>query len=597
MMLFEQYLILHDALAGETPDKQAQEVTLNDIARVLFCTVRNAKLVLRKLEEQGWINWNPGRGRGHRSRLSFLANRTILLHASAQQMADKGDYQAAFALLRDYGDGIINEDSFVGWMNGHFGFYKEVQEGGNKSEDSLRLPIYRAVDTLDPAECVYSFSAHMIQQIFDRLVSYDRAADRFTPAIAHHWESSGDGLEWVFYLRKGIFFHDGTELTAEDVKFTIERLQHGKRNRWIVRELQQVEAVTPRIVKFRLKKPNRIFIRYLCAISMSILPKHLVLRHGDSYWRKPVGTGPFLIKDWTRDHLIIEAHSHYYQGRPHLDRVHIVIMPEDAAHCEVSWQQLLQYPDGSSTNSEVDNIRTVQSANANRTSIMKWNMNKAGPHQWIQFRMAFDLILDREGMIKEWELPGLSPAHGYFLNDQAYDEQARFDPEQAQRLLTEAGYDGAPIVMGCTAFHMKDAEWIQKQCASIGIPIILREEKMEQILRLDVMREMDCILYALVLPGEEVCLIEHYEQEGSFGKELTERELHDWIITCIDDTLASTTGMERLDILANIEKKLLQEVEIHFLTHSKSYVYSHTSYRGVMLNDLGWLDFRQIWRD
>ena len=159
-MLSEQYLMLHRKLA-EGAEGTSTKVTLEVIAATLFCTERNAKLVLHKMEEKAWIAWKAGRGRGNRSVLTFLANREQLLQESARQWAEKGEYKRAFELLRTYGNDIRTNESFVEWMNGHFGFCKEQE--GEQSKDSLRLPIYRTIESLDPADCVYSVQSHMIE--------------------------------------------------------------------------------------------------------------------------------------------------------------------------------------------------------------------------------------------------------------------------------------------------------------------------------------------------------------------------------------------------------------------------------------------------
>ena len=70
---------------------------------------------------------------------------------------------------------------------------------------------------------------------------------------------------------------------------------------------------------------------------MSIVPKHLVSLDEEQFWKLPVGTGPFQVEEWTDERLTIRANPHYYQGRPHLDNIHIIMMPGDAEHCEVSW--------------------------------------------------------------------------------------------------------------------------------------------------------------------------------------------------------------------------------------------------------------------
>ncbi|OOC61835.1 ABC transporter substrate-binding protein [Paenibacillus ihbetae] len=591
-MLGEQYLMLHRKLA-DGAEGTSTKVTLEVIAATLYCTERNAKLVLRKMEEKAWITWKAGRGRGNRSVLTFLANREQLLQESARQWAEKGEYKRAFELLRTYGNDIRTNESFVEWMNGHFGFCKEQE--GEQAKDSLRLPIYRTIESLDPADCVYSVQSHMIEQIFDRLVNYDNETGRYLPAIAHYWESSDDGTVWTFHLRKGILFHDGTELTAHDVKYTVERLRQGKRNGWIVRELNQVEIVTPRIVRFWLNKPNRIFIRFLSAICMSILPRHLAEPDEASYWARPTGTGPFIIETWNEERLVLHANPHYYQGRPHLDTVHIVIMPEQAMHYEVSWENLLQDEDASQADNGIGDVVTVETTEG-CTSMMTWNMTKPGPYQSVLFRRAVDLVLDRKALVRELGEHRLFPARSFIRDKKTSEYQELCDPVLAQSLLEQSGYDGMPIVLGTIANHAKDAAWIKERCAEIGIPVIIREERMDTILRPDVMKEMDCIVHALVLPGEEVCLVENYEQNSSFVKELMDPALREWVRACIDCALASRDAKERFGHLKKIEDRMREEAQILFLAHTRFYAHLNASYKGIVINRLGWLDFRQIWR-
>lgn len=594
-MLYEQFFMLHRKLAVNAPVHTATEVTLEQIADTLYCTTRNAKLVLRKLEEKGWILWKAGRGRGNRSKLTFQADQAELLQEAAQQLAEKGEYKQAFELIRTYGQGIRTNDSYVEWMNGHFGFCKEMKEGEEEARDSLRLPVYRLIETLDPAECYYSFQAHMIQQIFDRLVVYDKAKDQYMPVIAHHWESSEDGTSWTFHLRKGILFHDGKELTAEDVKFTVERLGQDRRNAWIVRELHSVEAVSPREVRFILNKPNRIFIRFLSSICMSILPKHLLIHDEEQFWRLPVGTGPFQVEEWTEERLTIHANAHYYQGRPHLDSIQIIMMPEEAEHCNVSWERLLQ--DSEQIGHGGDNhAADIIESSEGCTTLMTWNMKKQGPFQSVEFRRAFNLILNRSEMIRELGDNRLYPARGFIMDEQAPYRKDRYDPEFAKSLLRQSGYDGSPVMMATLASHIKDAEWIQNQCASVGISLMIREVRMDTMLHPDVVNSMDCILHGLVLPGEEVCIIENYEQEGSIVKEFMDPSLQDWVKECIDDALASERCEERLSILSNIEERLREEAHVSFLIHTRFFASLHPSYKGVVINNLGWLDFKQIWR-
>ncbi|WP_052476342.1 SgrR family transcriptional regulator [Cohnella kolymensis] len=249
----ERYLTLHNTFGGTEVKCPEAEVSIDELSRTLFCTTRNVKIILHKLVEEGLIEWQAGRGRGNRSRIKFLADRDPLLLEWAKQMAEKGEYKQAFELLQTYSEGTAVKERFVQWLNGHFGYESEQTEGSAQM-DMLRIPVYRTITTLDPAEVNYAFEAQMIRQIFDRLVGYDTSENRYVPGLAHAWDSNADATEWTFYLRKGVRFHHGRELTSEDVRFTLERLNGDKLHSWMVRSVIRVDCPGPRIVRVFFKQ-------------------------------------------------------------------------------------------------------------------------------------------------------------------------------------------------------------------------------------------------------------------------------------------------------------------------------------------------------
>ncbi len=111
-----------------------------------------------------------------------------------------------------------------------------------------------------------------------RLLAFDERLGRIVPGVAHHWEANRDATEWTFYLRKGIRFHHGQELTSADVLFSFERLRNHAENKWLLREAETIEALGPRVVRIRLRKPNRIFDRFMCSVGASILPADFRVR-------------------------------------------------------------------------------------------------------------------------------------------------------------------------------------------------------------------------------------------------------------------------------------------------------------------------------
>ncbi|MEF2965974.1 ABC transporter substrate-binding protein [Paenibacillus sp. M1] len=290
MLTAERYIVLLNHFAGPAAgDRDEFEVTLEDLTELFHCTERNVKLIVRKLQEEELIGWIPGRGWGNRSRIRLLAKREPFMLEFAKRLAQKGEYRTAFEFLHQFEEDKPILDRFIQWLNTQFGL--EKWSGDNSCKDVCTLPVYHTPVSLDPAELYYGFDSHLIRQVFDRLVRYDTEADTIEPLLAHHWESNDAGTEWIFYLRKGVRFHHGKILNAEDVVFTLERLRSEKTNSWLLGTMERAEAVDAITVKISLRQPNWIFPRLMCSSCASILPSDWAGQDDKAFWKLPSGTG------------------------------------------------------------------------------------------------------------------------------------------------------------------------------------------------------------------------------------------------------------------------------------------------------------------
>src|SRR5690606_16840133 len=136
------------------------------------------------------------------------------------------------------------------------------------------------------------------------------------PALAESWTISDDQLTYTFNLREGVKFHDGGEFTAEDVKFTIERIldpDFGSTLAFTLAAVDRVEVIDPYTVSIALTEPNVGFIRDLGSGIWGIISKDAVERLGDeAFAMNPVGTGPYRFVEWVRDsHVTFEAFEDY----------------------------------------------------------------------------------------------------------------------------------------------------------------------------------------------------------------------------------------------------------------------------------------------
>ncbi|MGF9820955.1 ABC transporter substrate-binding protein [Brevibacillus agri] len=154
---------------------------------------------------------------------------------------------------------------------------------------------------------------------------------RFIRALAHSWEHSADHREWTFHLKKNVLFHHGRELSARDVVFSLERLRANPdlhEASWMLRGIEQIEAVDARTVRIVLQEPNYLFLRLLAAPPASIVPEEIVQEAAETFGKNPVGTDPFQLVRLDEGICILEAFPAHFQGRPQLDRVEILLFPD-----------------------------------------------------------------------------------------------------------------------------------------------------------------------------------------------------------------------------------------------------------------------------
>ncbi|NBD25815.1 ABC transporter substrate-binding protein [Paenibacillus glycinis] len=591
MLAYERYLALYASFAGEAGAGHPVEVSLEQLAGALFCSSRNVKLVLRKLIDDGFIEWHAGRGRGNRSQITFLFDKAAKLLEIAKELARKGEYKRAFELIEHFGAGTEARERFVAWLNGHFG-YRRLQTNDAEASDILCLPVYKPILTLDPKELYYSFSAHMVKQLFDTLVEYDRETGKLVPSLAHAWTHDENGMEWTFHLRKGIRFHHGREMSAADVVYTLDRLRGSRASEWFVRSVVGAEAVGQRTVRITLAKPNWLFPRFLGSPALSIVPHDLAERD-ERFWSHPVGTGPFRFEAWTEDRFMMRANAEYFKGRAHLDGIVIVIMPGGTIAYSKSWEQLLMKEEPGEMQPKDD--WEQKEFICNGCAMLTWNMRKDGPQRSAAFRKAVDLLVDRGRMVEELGEDRIYAASGFHPEERLDRLPDRSDHELAASLLLASGYDGSEIAIGTYGLHEMDARWLQRTLADYGVAVAVRLESFESIREPGVLEEVDCLLYCVVFDEDDVSLIELYEQTGNFLREHMDESLLAWTSEQVEAALGCKRAEDRSRYLSAIENRLRDETHVLFLLHKKQNTFYNPNIKGVGLNSLGWIDFKDIW--
>jgi ABC-type transport system substrate-binding protein len=286
------------------------------------------------------------------------------------------------------------------------------------------------------------------QNIFSKLVSLADDGG-ILPEIAERWDESADGRTYTFYIRRGIRFHDGQPLTADDVRTTFARIAESS-NSEVGRRVASVQAPDPATVVITLETPWAAFIPTLGWYGTSILPAHI---YANRAWRgnpanmRPIGSGPFKFKSWDPGHrIVLEKNADYFGQGPYVDELEYVIAASPAAGVRLLLDGRTDYLVGRAPAtmmpelSRAPGIRVSTSPSDGR-AYLAFNMRRA-PFNDLRARRAVNLAIDRLRIIDR-VLSGLgTPAVGFYTPAVAwaYNDAARapeHDAIKAKRLLAE----------------------------------------------------------------------------------------------------------------------------------------------------------------
>lgn len=598
-MLEQYYLTIRKQLANATEGEET-EVTLPQLTGWLHFSSRNVNLVLKKMEELSWIRWLPGRGRGHRSKIVFGATREAVAMKLAKEYVDKGDLQTAFAWIDEHAYLPALREQFVHWLDSHFGY--RPGENDEETKDTLRIPYDKPIQSLDPPHITYVAESHLAKHIFDGLVRYNKTAKTIEPHLAHCWRHNEAGTDWIFYLRKGVLFHHGREMTAHDVKFSLDRVCHDldSHYRWMFEDVERIEVVGKYAVRILLARSNSLFLRCLSFDRASIVPEDVVLSAGESFKRHPVGTGPFQVVHHDNNMLVCEAFARYFDKRAHLDRIEIWYTPKELnclTSCAERTIHRIRTPGADGVPDQANNIEIVTNGGC---IMLTFNMRMEGPTQRLSFRQAVIHGIDRKS-------PELLPSPGealfaeWFVPEgvQTFGQEKLYDPERAKRLLEESGYNGETLLLAVSEGNVKEGEAYQRLLGELGIHVQLEIVEYDLEQRLEAVKRCHMSLYSIILDDDVlVSILEVFLAGNSF----VYHHLSDAFIERLKPLIRQIYNLEptesasgRPNEIGRIERLAKEHAAVFFLHHWQQKTIYHPSLKGVSFNALGWVPFGEVW--
>lgn len=349
-----------------------------------------------------------------------------------------------------------------------------------------------SIVTLDPAAYSDRATETVVRNMFDGLVTRT-TANQVVPELAKSYEWVDDTTV-EFVLQQGVKFHNGEDLTADDVVFTFERILNqdiGAQRRGFVQEVTSVEKVDDYTVRFHLNAPWPVFEQML--VHNQIVPQDYLTEVGDeAFAQNPVGCGPFkFVEGKLDDQIVLERFDDYYGGAVQLppvgsaflDRVIFRMIPETstrvAALLAGDVHIIESVPSYMVAQLVGKDDVTIKTTNGTRPQFMDLNVTLP-PLDDARVRQALNYAVDAETILAKVVggygilLPGpLSPANLYA--DPSLKPYG-YDPEKATLLLAEAGYTPEEISLVIDAYgpYVEIAEAVAGQLRTLGMQVDVR---------------------------------------------------------------------------------------------------------------------------
>lgn len=325
------------------------------------------------------------------------------------------------------------------------------------------ITVTRQVDSenLDPVVQDGNINIWVFMSIYDQLVGIEDNGLDLIPRLAESWEIEDDGATYVFNIRQGVKFYDGTDMTVEDIKWSIERARDNEESPWTF-SLAQVESVeTPddATVVITLTEPWAPFLPQIAMFNASVISKAFVDEVGEAALvDQTMGTGPFHLSEWRKGEgmTLVKNPNYWVEGQPLLDEIIYTVVPDGNS-------QILQLQGG-----EVDGIIGQGDVPLNRVpdleqdenlEVYRWTSTynnfiplniRNAPLDDVNVRQALNYATDQQALIDTILFGNGEVSNSFMPNGALYwnadQEGYPYNLERAQELMAESEHpDGFTI--------------------------------------------------------------------------------------------------------------------------------------------------------
>ncbi len=492
-----------------------------------------------------------------------------------------------------------------------------------------RRPLEFNPKTLDPALSTDIYSVTIIQQIYDGLVQFDKNLN-VIPAIAKSWKISPNGLTYTFYLREGVKFHNGREVTAEDFVYSMTRIidpktqspaanfldrvlgfkEFQERN---ANHLRGLNAIGKYIFEIKLSEPYSPFLSILGMNKFKVLPKEELEKSGIEFGKFPVGTGAFKFVSMKEgEEIILEANQDYFERRPYLDKIIFRIF-----HGAPQEKILKEFKEGNFEESfipaeEIENVvkdKRYIFLQRPTLSLRFYGFNLLSkPLDNKKLRKAINLAIDKNTILSEIHknqfhlaksiLPPGMPGYDPLKNPYPFNEK------QAIKLLSEVGFPNGKGVPPLEIWSSSSSEAAQKelneiksQLNRIGIQTTIHFETNWPNF-VSMLRDHKAPMFILAgyadIPDPDHSLGIRFHSKSQYNYMGYHNPEVDRLI---DRAKAERDYLKRMEMYRKIEGIVLEDAPIVPMVHHLFQMAYQPYVRGIEVNALGgpYIPMKKIW--
>jgi peptide/nickel transport system substrate-binding protein/oligopeptide transport system substrate-binding protein len=508
--------------------------------------------------------------------------------------------------------------------------YAEVKDREVPSEGgTYRRPLESMPRTLDPALARDFYSATIIQQLFDGLVQFDQNLN-VIPAIAKSWKISPDGLTYTFFLREGVKFHNGREITAEDFVYSFTRIadpknkspgahllektsgfnefQDGKTDS--VKGFKSVDKLT---FEIRLSEPFYPFISALGTFYLKVMPKKEIEKPDSAFSTNPIGSGPFkFLSMKEKEEIILESNPNYFEGKPYLNKIVFKIF-----HGAPAERILKEFKEGGLEESfvppeEIENMvreKRYLFLQKPTLSLRFYGLNSLSKQLDNKIlRKAINFAIDKKLIVSQIHKDQFHLAKGILPPGMpGYDPRKNpypFNETQAAKLLSEAGYRKGRTLPNLDIWSntkaeaaLKELNEIQSQLKKVGIPTTLHFEtnwpNFESLLRAN-KAPMFILMWYADFPDPDSLFYSLFHSKSRNNFVAYHRAEADLLI---DKARAERDYLKRMEAYRKIEAIILEDAPIVPMINRLFQMVYQPYVNGIEVSALGghYIPMKKIW--